>query len=107
MVCYINKEIINNEVVQNAGFFEKQLFNLQMDFSGLNDADKARMQTLIEQKQMKDFMRLYTGLVDRCFKDCIHDFTSKSLSGKEVYFKKNHDSNLFREIVLNDVRINS
>ncbi len=32
---------------------------------------------------MKDFLRLYTGLVDRCFHDCIDDFTSKALSSKE------------------------
>ena len=28
-------------------------------------------------------MRLYTGLVDRCFNDCIQDFTSSKLSSKE------------------------
>jgi import inner membrane translocase subunit TIM9 len=32
---------------------------------------------------MKDFMRLYTGLVDRCFHNCIQDFTTKTLSTKE------------------------
>ncbi|RKO93772.1 hypothetical protein BDK51DRAFT_18228 [Blyttiomyces helicus] len=33
---------------------------------------------------MKDFMRLYANLVDRCFADCITDFTTKALSSKEV-----------------------
>jgi hypothetical protein len=42
------------------------------------------MQGIIEQKQMKDFMRLYTGLVERCFDSCVNDFTSKTLSSKEV-----------------------
>lgn len=42
------------------------------------------MQRIIEQKQMKDFMRLYTGLVERCFESCCNDFTSKALSSKEV-----------------------
>lgn len=42
------------------------------------------MQRIIEQKQMKDFMRLYTGLVERCFDSCCNDFTSKALSSKEV-----------------------
>ena len=32
---------------------------------------------------MKDFMRLYSSLVDRCFSDCINDFTSKTMSTKE------------------------
>jgi UDP-galactopyranose mutase len=42
------------------------------------------MQGIIEQKQMKDFMRLYTGLVEKCFDSCCNDFTSKALSTKEV-----------------------
>mgnify|MGYP002715255341 CR=1 FL=1 len=42
------------------------------------------MQQIIEQKQMKDFMRLYTGLVERCFDGCCNDFTSKALTNKEV-----------------------
>lgn len=41
------------------------------------------MQRVIEQKQMKDFMRLYTGLVERCFDDCVNDFTSKAPTSKE------------------------
>ncbi|TPX33775.1 hypothetical protein SmJEL517_g03415 [Synchytrium microbalum] len=32
---------------------------------------------------MKDFMRLYGNLVDRCFNDCINDFTTKVVSEKE------------------------
>ena len=34
--------------------------------------------------QMKDFMNLYTNLVERCFNTCCNDFTSKALSSKEV-----------------------
>ncbi|CAG8585821.1 10464_t:CDS:2 [Diversispora eburnea] len=32
---------------------------------------------------MRDFMKFYTNLVERCFNDCINDFTSKALSSKE------------------------
>ena len=42
------------------------------------------MSRIIEQKQMKDFLKLYTGLVERCFESCCNDFTSKALSSKEV-----------------------
>jgi len=42
------------------------------------------MQRIIEQKQMKDFMSLYSGLVQRCFDGCIHDFTSRALTSKET-----------------------
>lgn len=34
--------------------------------------------------QMQDFMRLYSGLVEKCFNACAQDFTSKALSGNEV-----------------------
>ena len=33
---------------------------------------------------MQDFMRMYSGLVERCFNACCNDFTSKALSSKEV-----------------------
>lgn len=32
---------------------------------------------------MKDFMSLYSGLVQRCFESCANDFTSRSLSTNE------------------------
>lgn len=51
--------------------------------SSLSSGEQQAMQRLIEQKQMKDFMRLYTGLVERCFDSCCNDFTSKALSSKE------------------------
>ncbi|RKP30438.1 hypothetical protein METBISCDRAFT_6299, partial [Metschnikowia bicuspidata] len=40
-------------------------------------------QQIVEQKQMKDFMRLYSNLVSRCFEDCVNDFTSANLTTKE------------------------
>jgi hypothetical protein len=33
---------------------------------------------------MQDFMRLYSGLVERCFNSCANDFTSKTLTNNEV-----------------------
>ncbi|KAG1797762.1 Tim10/DDP family zinc finger protein [Suillus plorans] len=54
-----------------------------MDFSQLNSAEQAQMTKIIEKKQMQDFLRLYSGLVERCFNSCCNDFTSKALSSKE------------------------
>ncbi|KAJ1924438.1 protein transporter tim9 [Tieghemiomyces parasiticus] len=54
-----------------------------MDFSQFNEADTQRMQQLLERNQMRDFMRLYSGLVQRCFDSCVTDFTSKTMSTKE------------------------
>lgn len=52
--------------------------------STLSSSDQLQMQRIIEQKQMKDFMGLYSGLVERCFSGCINDFTSRALTTKET-----------------------
>ncbi|KAK5778718.1 protein transporter TIM9 PWA37_000006 [Arxiozyma heterogenica] len=49
----------------------------------LNAKEQQEFQKLVEQKQMKDFMRLYSNLVERCFMDCVNDFTSSKLTNKE------------------------
>ncbi|TDL17882.1 mitochondrial import inner membrane translocase subunit TIM9 [Rickenella mellea] len=54
-----------------------------MDFSQFNSAEQAHMNKVIEKKQMQDFMRLYSSLVERCFQSCCNDFTSKSLKSTE------------------------
>ncbi|KAG0150792.1 hypothetical protein CROQUDRAFT_37745 [Cronartium quercuum f. sp. fusiforme G11] len=54
-----------------------------MDASRFNSQDSAQLNQLIEQKQMKDFLKLYSGLVERCFMTCCNDFTSRALSTKE------------------------
>jgi len=41
------------------------------------------MSKVIEKKQMQDFLRMYSGLVENCFNACCNDFTSKALSSKE------------------------
>ncbi|CCH42526.1 Mitochondrial import inner membrane translocase subunit TIM9 [Wickerhamomyces ciferrii] len=49
----------------------------------LNQREQQDFQRIVEGKQMKDFMRLYSNLVERCFNDCVNDFTSASLTSKE------------------------
>ncbi|GMG38896.1 unnamed protein product [Ambrosiozyma monospora] len=49
----------------------------------LNYKEQQEFQKIVEQKQMNDFMRLYTNLVDRCFNDCVNDFTSDKLTSRE------------------------
>ncbi|KAI8048112.1 mitochondrial import inner membrane translocase subunit TIM9 [Syncephalis plumigaleata] len=53
-----------------------------MDFSNLNDAERRHMEQLVERKQA-NFVRMYSSLVERCFIDCVDDFTSKAVSSKE------------------------
>jgi len=49
----------------------------------LNAAEQRELQGRMERKQMKDFMNMYSNLVQRCFTDCVTDVTSKSLLTKE------------------------
>lgn len=49
----------------------------------LNPREQQEFSQIVERKQMKDFMRLYSSLVERCFSDCVNDMTSNSLTGKE------------------------
>jgi hypothetical protein len=68
-----------------------------MDLSQLPERDRQRVTRLLETKQVAgtlwilnkqahQFLSLYGSIVSQCFKDCINDFTSESLSGGEVHF---------------------
>jgi len=50
---------------------------------GLNQAEQRELNTRMEKKQMKEFMTMYSRLVQRCFDDCVNDFTTKSLISRE------------------------
>ncbi|MCJ1272403.1 protein transporter tim9 [Puttea exsequens] len=50
---------------------------------GLNASEQRELQGRMEKKQMKEFMTMYSRLVQRCFDDCVNDFTTKSLHSKE------------------------
>ncbi|KAH8104511.1 mitochondrial import inner membrane translocase subunit TIM9 [Cristinia sonorae] len=54
-----------------------------MDLSQMNAAEQAHVSKIIERKQMQDFLRMYSNLVDRCFNACCNDFTTKALTNKE------------------------
>jgi len=50
---------------------------------GLNAAEQRELNSRMEIKQMKEFMNMYTKLVQRCFDHCVNDFTTKSLVSRE------------------------
>ncbi|KAK5009504.1 protein transporter tim9 [Elasticomyces elasticus] len=50
---------------------------------GLNAQEQRELTTRMEKKQMSQFMTMYSNLVQRCFNDCVTDFTSTSLLAKE------------------------
>jgi len=56
------------------------------------------MTKVIEKKQMQDFMRMYSNLVERCFMSCCNDFTSKALSSKEEQCMMNCADKIFEAL---------
>ncbi|KAF8065645.1 TIM9 [Scenedesmus sp. PABB004] len=49
----------------------------------LPDEHKASFLAQLEHMQVRDSLRLYNALVERCFKDCVADFRSKNLAKDE------------------------
>ncbi|KAL4884234.1 mitochondrial import inner membrane translocase subunit tim9 [Aspergillus karnatakaensis] len=49
----------------------------------LNAAEQRQLAARMENRQMKEFMAMYSKLVQRCFDDCVNDFTTKSLINRE------------------------
>ncbi|RYO78089.1 hypothetical protein DL762_008880 [Monosporascus cannonballus] len=51
---------------------------------GLTTAESRELEQRMQKRQIKEFLGLFSNLVDHCFVSCIDDFTSKSLSGRET-----------------------
>ncbi|KAB2050475.1 Mitochondrial import inner membrane translocase subunit Tim9 -like protein [Gossypium arboreum] len=57
--------------------------NMLAALEGLPEEDKARMSAMIDHLQLRDSLRMYNSLVERCFTDCIDNFTRKTLQKQE------------------------
>ena len=53
------------------------------DLDGLPEADKEEMMSMIEGMQTRDSLKMYNGLVERCFKECVDSFRRKNLDSTE------------------------
>ncbi|GMN24197.1 hypothetical protein TIFTF001_000473 [Ficus carica] len=53
------------------------------DLPPLSDEDNLRMSAMIDQLQIRDSLRMYNSLVERCFNDCVDTFKHKSLQKQE------------------------
>ncbi|KAK6834851.1 mitochondrial import inner membrane translocase subunit TIM9 [Apiospora arundinis] len=51
---------------------------------GLNATESRELEQRLQKRQMKEFIGLFSNLVDHCFMSCVDDFTSKSLSTRET-----------------------
>ncbi|CAO1617282.1 unnamed protein product [Sympodiomycopsis kandeliae] len=54
-----------------------------MDFSQLSPAEQQQMEMVVNQRQMRDFGKLFNSLTERCFNSCVEDFTSRALTSRE------------------------
>ncbi|KAI1277616.1 mitochondrial import inner membrane translocase subunit tim-9 [Xylaria sp. FL0933] len=50
---------------------------------GLTQAETRELEQRMQKRQIKEFLGLFSNLVDHCFMSCVDDFTSKSLTGRE------------------------
>ncbi|GKV08114.1 hypothetical protein SLE2022_196060 [Rubroshorea leprosula] len=57
--------------------------NMLAGLEGLPEEDKVRMASMIDHLQMRDSLRMYNSLVERCFNDCVDNFTRKTLQKQE------------------------
>ncbi|XP_061365654.1 mitochondrial import inner membrane translocase subunit Tim9-like isoform X2 [Gastrolobium bilobum] len=57
--------------------------NMFADLDNLPEEDKHKMSTMIDQLQIRDSLKMYNSLVERCFKDCVNTFYRKSLTKQE------------------------
>ncbi|MED6131930.1 protein transporter tim9 [Stylosanthes scabra] len=57
--------------------------NILSGMADLPEDDKQRMSTIVDQLQIRDSLKMYNSLVERCFKDCVNTFYRKSLTKKE------------------------
>ncbi|CAM8891989.1 unnamed protein product [Rhodiola kirilowii] len=53
------------------------------DLGSLTEEDQVKMATMIDQLQIRDGLRMYNSLVERCFTDCVDSFQRQTLGKQE------------------------
>eukprot|EP00897_Mesotaenium_endlicherianum_P006715 jgi/Mesen1/6071/ME000031S05342 len=54
-----------------------------LNLEGLPEEDKVKMMNMIETLQMRDSLRMYNSLVEKCFNNCVEGFRRKTLDKTE------------------------
>mmetsp|Transcript_14492 Transcript_14492/g.43814 ORF Transcript_14492/g.43814 Transcript_14492/m.43814 type:complete len:100 (-) Transcript_14492:2048-2347(-) len=49
----------------------------------LPEAQRRALEDAIEQQQVRDSLKMYNGLVERCFRECVDSFRRKDLESSE------------------------
>ena len=53
------------------------------DLDAMGEDDKREMMEMVETMQTRDSLRMYNGLVERCFRECVDNFRRKTLDANE------------------------
>ncbi|GLJ24666.1 hypothetical protein SUGI_0471680 [Cryptomeria japonica] len=53
------------------------------DLANMPEEDQQRMSNMIDQLQIRDSLRMYNSLVERCFNNCVDSFRRKTLDKQE------------------------
>ncbi|EFX02717.1 mitochondrial intermembrane space translocase subunit [Grosmannia clavigera kw1407] len=51
---------------------------------GLTSAETRELEQRLQKRQVKEFIGLFSNLVDNCFTACVDDFSSKAVSTRET-----------------------
>ena len=49
----------------------------------MSPEERAKLEAAANEQQMRDSLRMYNGLVERCFDGCVNTFRSKDVDGTE------------------------
>eukprot|EP00249_Psilotum_nudum_P008026 c20994_g2_i2 orf=257-535(+) len=53
------------------------------DLDNLPEEDRQKMVGMIDQLQVRDSLRMYNALVERCFNQCVESFRRRTLDKQE------------------------
>lgn len=69
-----------------------------MDFGQIPETEKVRLMTLIEEKQAKQYFKMYNFITRRCFSDCIsaNTMNTQVLTSREIDCIKNCTGKILR-----------
>ncbi|KAJ9528466.1 mitochondrial inner membrane translocase [Haematococcus lacustris] len=58
-------------------------FPIEAAVSELPDEARQALTAALEHMQVRDSLKMYNNLVERCFRECVEDMRSKAMSSKE------------------------
>lgn len=57
--------------------------NVMQGMGDLQEDQRRSLEDAIERMQVRDSLKMYNGLVERCFRDCVDSFRRKDLESSE------------------------